>query len=187
MINESAVVKHFKKVWAKSKIYVEHTAPTETFPSLYLISDCNIILRVMPRMKLFNDRGMFPEFPPVGKVYTYGKQCGCKADGPSMQKLIADTLEGSGRERLEVTPWQHSEAVLLHSDRGAYTFLDRKFLDLLNGTYSAYGTAKPGALVMFTADELIADQVFAVVAPIRVCFDEGGKFPSIPELIDVTP
>ncbi len=189
MINESAVTKHFKKVWAKSKIYVEHVAPTETFPSLYLISDNNIILRVQPGLKLFNDRAMFPEFPPVGKTYTYGKLCGCKADGPSMQKLIADTLEGDGQERLKVTPWQRGAAVLLHNDRGAYTFLDRKFLDLLDGTYSAYGTAKPGALVVFTAGELTADQVFAVMAPMRVCFDnpETPKFPNIPELItDVT-
>lgn len=188
MINESAVNKHFKKVWAKSKIYVEHVAPTETFPSsLYLISDCNIILRVQPGLKLFNDRAMFPEFPPVGKTYTYRKLCGCKADGPSMQKLIADNLEGSGQERLKVTPWQHGDAVLLHSDRGAYTFLDRKFLDLLEAyAYKAYRTAKPGALVLFTAGELTADQVFAVMAPMRICFGEGGKFPNIPELIDVT-
>jgi hypothetical protein len=190
MINESAVNKHFKKVWAKSKIYVEHVAPTETFPSLYLISDNDIILRVQPGLKLFNDRGMFPEMPPIGKIHTYGKLCGCKADGPSMQKLIADTLNSEGLKELEVSPWQTDDAVLLYHGQ-KHTFLDRKFLDLLEGDgYKAYGTAKPGAPVMFTAGELTADQVFAVMAPMRICFDnpETPKFPNIPELItDVTP
>lgn len=185
MINESAVTKHFKRAWKGGRIVVERAKNGDGGPGGYLITDLNIALRVPPNLRLFNDRAMFPELPPVDKTYTYGECYGFQDSGPQIERLIIDTLKNEDLNGLKISPWQHGDAVLLHHGH-KYTFLNRKFLDLLDGTYSAYGTAKPGALVMFTPGELTADQVFAVMAPMRIRFDEGGKFPNIPELIETS-
>ena len=97
MINESAVTKHFKKVWKDGQILVENSDPG------YLISDTHLILRVSKDLKLFNDRALFPELPPENKCYTYGDLRGFQKNGPKIEELMRRFLEEDLTE-IQATP-----------------------------------------------------------------------------------
>jgi hypothetical protein len=182
MINESAVNKHFKKVWRDGQILVENSSPG------YLISDINIILRVSKDLKLFNDRALFPELPPENKCYIYGKLRGFQKDGPKIEELIKRFLKEDLTE-IQATPWRYENAVLMYNDE-KHLFVDQRFLNMLNlvTNHIGYNDTKRTDSPVIYGNSKDVKKVFAVIMPMRIYFtsEDSNRFPNIPELIDVT-
>jgi len=177
MINESAVNKHFKKMWKEGRIFVEDSGPG------YLISDVNLILRVPEGLRLFDDRALFPELPPENKCYTYGKLRGFQKTGPKIEELIKNFLEEDLAE-IQATPWQHEDAVLMRNNE-KHLFVNRQFLDLLADNYVGYNNIERKNSPIIYGDSKNLEEIFAVIMPMRIDFtrEDCSKFPNIPELI----
>lgn len=179
MINESAVNKHFKKVWRDGQILVENSDPG------YLISDINIILRVSKGLKLFNDRALFPELPPENKCYIYSKLRGFQKDGPGIEELMKRFLKEDLAE-IQATPWRYEDAVLMHNNE-KYLFVNQQFLNLLNlvTNHIGYNNTKRTDSPIIYGDSKDVKKVFAVIMPLRIAFtsEDSNRFPNIPELI----
>lgn len=176
MFNDSKVVKHFKEVWKNGRVLVENSDPG------YLISDINIVLRVSPGLKLFNDREMFPELPGPGESYMYGKHFGFRKDGPKIKKLIESFLKSELVE-VHATPWRHRDAVLVRGGQ-KYQFLDQRFLDLFNGNYTGLCKLEKRHEPVIYGGTTV-EKVFAVLMPMRVDLaEQADRFPNIPELIE---
>lgn len=180
MINESAVNKHFKKVWRDGQILVEGSDPG------YLISDINIILRVSKDLKLFNDRALFPELPPENKCYTYGKLRGFQKNGPKIEELMKHLLEEDLAE-IQATPWRYENAVLMYNDE-KHLFVNQQFLNLLANSHTGYNNTKRTDSPVIYGDSKDVKKVFAVIMPMRIDFtrEDCSKFPNIPEIIEET-
>ena len=184
MINESAVNKHFKKMWKKGQIFVEDSSPG------YLISDVNLILRVPEGLRLFDDRALFPELPPENKCYTYGKLYsklhGFLKVGPEIEELIKNFLKEDLAE-IQATPWRYEDAVLMHNNE-KYLFVNQQFLNLLAGNYTGYNNIERKDSPVIYGDSKDIKKVFAVIMPMRIDFtrEDCSKFPNIPELIEET-
>ena len=182
MINESAVNKHFKKVWRDGQIFVENSDPG------YLISDTHLILRVSKDLKLFNDRALFPELPPENKCYSYSKLRGFQKDGPKIEEFMKNLLKEELAE-IQATPWRYENAVLMHNNE-KYLFVNQQFLNLLNlvTTHIGYNNTKRTDSPVIYGDSKDVKKVFAVIMPLRIEFIKNNynKFPNIPELIEET-
>ena len=182
MINESAVNKHFKKVWRDGQILVENSDPG------YLISDINLILRVPEGLRLFDDRALFPELPPENKCYTYGKLRGFQKNGPKIEELIKNFLKEDLAE-IQATPWRHEDAVLMHNNE-KYLFVNQQFLNLLNlvTNHIGYNDTKRTDSPVIYGDSKDVKKVFAVIMPMRIDFtsEDSNRFPNIPEIIEET-
>ncbi len=182
MINESAVNKHFKKVWRDGQILVENSDPG------YLISDINIILRVSKDLKLFNDRALFPELPPENKCYTYGKLRGFQKNGPKIEEFIKHLLKEDLTE-IQATPWRYKDAVLMYNNE-KHLFVDQQFLNLLNlvTNHIGYNDTKRTDSPVIYGNNKDVKKVFAVIMPMRIIFtsEDSNRFPNIPELIEET-
>ena len=182
MINESAVNKHFKKVWRYGQIFVENSDPG------YLISDTNLILRVSKDLKLFNDRALFPELPPENKCYTYGELRGFQKNGPKIEELMKRFLEEDLAE-IQATPWRYENAVLMYNDE-KHLFVDQRFLNLLNlvTNHIGYNNTKRTDSPVIYGDSKDVKKAFAVIMPMRIDFTrkDYSKFPNIPEIIEET-
>ena len=177
MINESAVNKHFKKVWRDGQILVENSDPG------YLISDTHLILRVSKDLKLFNDRALFPELPPENECYTYSKLRGFQKDGPKIEELIKHFLKEDLTE-IQATPWRYKNAVLMYNDE-KHLFVDQQFLNLLANSHTGYNNTKRTNSPIIYGDNKDVKKVFAVIMPLRIDFtrENCSKLPHIPELI----
>ncbi len=182
MINESAVNKHFKKVWRDGQILVENSDPG------YLISDTILILRVSKDLKLFNDRALFPELPPENKCYTYSKLRGFQKDGPKIEELMKRFLKEDLAE-IQATPWRYEDAVLMHNNE-KYLFVNQRFLNLLNlvTNHIGYNNTKRTDSPIIYGNSKDVKKVFAVIMPLQIDFtrEDYSKFPHIPELIEET-
>ena len=180
MINESAVNKHFKKVWRDGQILVENSDPG------YLISDINIILRVSKDLKLFNDRALFPELPPENECYTYSKLRGFQKDGPKIEELIKHFLKEDLTE-IQATPWRYKNAVLMYNDE-KHLFVNQQFLNLLANSHTGYNNTKRTDSPVIYGNSKDVKKVFAVIMPMRIDFirEDCSKFPNIPEIIEET-
>src|SRR5690554_6899332 len=176
MINESAVNKHFKKMWKKGQIFVEDSSPG------YLISDVNLILRVPEGLRLFDDRALFPELPPENKCYTYGKLRGFQKTGPKIEELIKNFLEEDLAE-IQATPWRYEDAVLMYNNE-KHLFVDQQFLNLLNlvTNHIGYNNTKRTDSPIIYGDSKNLEEIFAVIMPMRIDFtrEDCSKFPNIP-------
>lgn len=180
MINESAVNKHFKKVWRDGQILVENSDPG------YLISDTHLILRVSKDLKLFNDRALFPELPPENKCYIYSKLRGFQKDEPKIEELVKRFLKEDLVE-IQATPWRYKNAVLMYNDE-KHLFVDQQFLNLLNlvTNHIGYNDTKRTDSPVIYGNSKDVKEVFAVIMPMRIDFtrEDCSKFPNIPELIE---
>jgi hypothetical protein len=97
MMYDTLIAKHYKNSW-ESRIYVERV------DDMMLLTDSDVIVKVAPDFKLFNDRSMFPELPGEGECFTYSKTAGMAKKGVESAKLINHLL-GGGIEKVTITPW----------------------------------------------------------------------------------
>jgi hypothetical protein len=98
MLNETLATNYFKQSW-RYRIYVERVDD-----NTMLVCDGDVILKVAPSFKLFNDRSMFPELPAEGECCMYSKTMGNSKSTVEPRQLIERLLRKDIDEAV-ITSW----------------------------------------------------------------------------------
>jgi hypothetical protein len=173
MLNETLITNYFKQSW-KYRIYVE-----QVDASTMLVCDGDVILKVTPDFKLFNDRSMFPELPTEGESHTYSKTMGNNKATLEIKKLVEQILRKDIEEAV-ITSWVLLDnmvpARLLHIG-DIPILVTQKHLDWFDKTIKAFSDRDTPVILTNDCTRPYFENVIAVLE--RYKPKTYDKFPAV--------